>query len=55
MAWARRTDWAARAMTEGWSQGDRMDVAYRLRENLHPEFGGWELEVAGLRRSPAVK
>ncbi len=51
MAWARRTDWAAKAMAEGWSQGDRMDVAYRMRENLHPDFGGWELEVVGLRRS----
>jgi single-stranded-DNA-specific exonuclease len=51
MAWARRTDWAARAMVEGWSQGDRMDVAYRMRENLHADFAGWELEIVGLRRS----
>jgi single-stranded-DNA-specific exonuclease len=51
MAWSRRTNWAAMAAKEGWAQGDRMDIAYRLRENLHPDFGGWELEIVGLRRS----
>ncbi len=53
MAWARRTDWAAKAMVEGWSQGDRMDIAYRMKENFHPDFGGWELELVGLRRRSA--
>jgi single-stranded-DNA-specific exonuclease len=51
MAWSRRTNWAAMAAKEGWSQGERMDVAYRLRENLHPDFGGWEMEIVGLRKS----
>lgn len=26
-----------------------VDLAYRLRENEHPEFGGLELEIAGIR------
>jgi len=49
MAWGRRTDWAARAREENWSQGDLLDLAYRLRRNWHPDFGGWELEVTAIR------
>ena len=51
MAWARKTIWAERAAEQGWTQGDRMDVAYRLHRNWHPDFGGWELEVIAIRRS----
>jgi single-stranded-DNA-specific exonuclease len=53
MAWGRRTNWAELAEAEGWSENDHMDVAYRLRENLHPDFGGWELEILCLRRCEA--
>jgi single-stranded-DNA-specific exonuclease len=53
MAWSRRTDWAAMAQDEGWSRGDLMDVAYRLRRNWHPTYGGWELEIVGIRPSAA--
>jgi single-stranded-DNA-specific exonuclease len=49
MAWSRRTDWAAIARDEGWQQGSRLDVAFRLRRNWHPEFGGWEMEVVAMR------
>ena len=49
MAWSRRTDWAARARLEEWSQGDLVDLAYRLHRNWHPDFGGWELEVVAMR------
>jgi single-stranded-DNA-specific exonuclease len=49
MAWSRQTDWAAQAQSEGWAQGDSMDLAYRLRRNWHPDFGGWELEVVAIR------
>jgi single-stranded-DNA-specific exonuclease len=51
MAWSRRTDWAAMAQSDGWAQGDLLDLAYRLRRNWHPEFGGWELEVVAMRAS----
>jgi single-stranded-DNA-specific exonuclease len=51
MAWSRRTDWAAVAQEEGWSRGDLMDLAYRLRRNWHPTYGGWELEIVGIRPS----
>jgi single-stranded-DNA-specific exonuclease len=53
MAWGRRTDWAQRASSEGWAQGDSLDIAYKLRRNWHPEFGGWELELLGVRSARA--
>jgi single-stranded-DNA-specific exonuclease len=49
MAWSRRTDWAEQARRRGWSQGDCVDLVYRLRRNWHPDFGGWELEVVEMR------
>ena len=52
MAWSRRTDWAAMAEQGGWTSGDLMDLAYRLRRNWHPTYGGWELEIVGIR--PAI-
>ena len=30
-------------------QGSRVDIAYRIRENLHPDFGGLEVELADIR------
>jgi single-stranded-DNA-specific exonuclease len=53
MAWGRRTDWAARAREEGWMQGSLLDLAYRLRRNWHPDFGGWELEIVAIRSGAA--
>jgi single-stranded-DNA-specific exonuclease len=41
-------DMAARARSLGLAQGSIVDLAYRIRENLHPEFGGLELEIAGI-------
>ncbi len=51
MAWSRRSNWAELAQKEAWSQGDTMDIAYRLRHNRHPDFGGWELEMLDLHRT----
>jgi len=51
MAWSRRTDWAALAQEGGWSRGDLVDLAYRLRRNWYPTYGGWELEIGGIRPS----
>ena len=44
-AWTRRSSWVERAQAEGWGQGTHLDVAFRLRRNWHPDFGGWELEI----------
>ncbi len=40
---------ADRAAELSLAQGSVIDVAYRIRENDHPEFGGLEIEIAGMR------
>jgi len=42
---------AERAMDLQLQQGSLIDVAYRIRENDHPDFGGLEIEILGLRPS----
>ena len=39
---------AARAATLGLSQGSLIDLAYRIHENEHPDYGGLEAEIAGI-------
>jgi single-stranded-DNA-specific exonuclease len=39
---------AARAASLGLAQGSLIDLAYRIRENEHPEYGGLEVEIAGI-------
>jgi single-stranded-DNA-specific exonuclease len=41
-------DMAARSQQLGLAQGSLIDIAYRIRENEHPDFGGLEVEIAGL-------
>jgi single-stranded-DNA-specific exonuclease len=41
-------DLAARAAELGLAQGSIVDLAYRIRENEHPEYGGLEVEIAGI-------
>jgi single-stranded-DNA-specific exonuclease len=53
MLWGRRKDWAAQAQQQSWAQGDLFDVAYRLRRNWHPDFGGWEMEIVDISPLPA--
>ena len=40
---------AARAQELHLAEGDLIDVAYRIRENDHPEFGGLEVELQGFQ------
>ena len=42
-------DWASRCMDLQLCEGSLIDVAYRIRENDHPDFGGIEVEIAGVR------
>jgi single-stranded-DNA-specific exonuclease len=44
-------DWAARCMDLQLCEGSLIDVAYRVRENDHPDFGGIEIEIAGVRKA----
>ena len=47
-------DKAAQAAELDLRQGSLIDVAYRIRENDHPSFGGLEIEIAGLRLAELV-
>ncbi len=39
---------AVRAAELGLTQGSRIDLAYRIRENPDPDFGGLEVEILGM-------
>jgi single-stranded-DNA-specific exonuclease len=41
--------WAERVRSLALDAGSRIDLAYRLRMNEHPDFGGLELEIIDLR------
>ncbi len=40
---------AERAMELRLVKGDAIDLAYRIRENDHPDFGGLEVEILGMQ------
>ena len=42
-------DLAPRAAELSLATGSVIDVAYRIRENDHPDFGGLEIEICGLQ------
>ncbi len=42
--------WGNRVRALQLSPGDRLAVAYKLRENEHPEYGGLELEIVDLEK-----
>lgn len=42
---------AGRAAELGLTRGSLVDVAYKIRENPDSEFGGLEIEIAGMERS----
>ena len=42
-------DWAGRCTALELTAGSVIDVAYRIRENDHPDFSGVEIEIAGLQ------
>ncbi len=39
---------ATRVAALGLAEGSLIDLAYRIRENDHPEYGGLEVEIAGI-------
>ncbi|MBS1815845.1 MAG: single-stranded-DNA-specific exonuclease RecJ [Acidobacteria bacterium] len=49
LCWGREQSWPERLESMGVRQGSVVDVLFRLRENLHPDFGGPELEICDLR------
>jgi single-stranded-DNA-specific exonuclease len=44
-------DLAARSAALGLTEGSLIDVAYRIRENDHPQYGGLEVEIVGMELS----
>jgi single-stranded-DNA-specific exonuclease len=42
-------NWAERVQTMGLREGSIIHLAYKLRENEHPEFGGLELEISDIK------
>ena len=46
-------DMAFRAAELGLVEGSRIDLAYRIRENDHPEYGGIEVEICGIEPASA--
>jgi single-stranded-DNA-specific exonuclease len=46
-------DLAVRAGALGLTQGSHIDLVYRIRENEHPDFGGIEVEIAGMEPCPS--
>ncbi len=44
---------AERVAALGLTQGSLIDVAYRIRENDHPEYGGLEAEIVGMELAGA--
>jgi single-stranded-DNA-specific exonuclease len=42
-------DMAARVAELGIREGSLIDVAYKIRENDHPEYGGIEIQMVGVR------
>ncbi len=42
--------WGDRVRAMALKPGDRVAIAYKLRENEHPEYGGLELELIDLER-----
>ena len=46
---------AERAAALGLAQNSFIDLAYRIRENDHPEYGGIEVEIAGIELAGSGK
>lgn len=49
LGWSRAVAWPERLESLGIARESRIDLAFHLRENRHPEFGGPELQLCDLR------
>ncbi len=49
LAWSRKHPWPQRLDDLGITTGSLVDIAFHLRENRHPDFGGPELQLLDLR------
>ncbi len=51
LCWSRGAPWPERFTALGIAVGSVVDIAFQLRENMHPEFGGPELQLCDVRVS----
>ena len=49
LGWSRTVPWPQRLQDLGIEPGSIIDLAFQLRENKHPDFGGPELQLCDLR------
>lgn len=49
LGWSRRIQWPRRLEMLAIAAGSVIDIAFNLRENRHPDFGGPELQLCDLR------
>jgi single-stranded-DNA-specific exonuclease len=43
-----------RAQQLNLQPGSVIDLAYRIRENDHPQYGGLQIEIAGIQLAQAI-
>lgn len=49
LGWTRGIDWRQRCAELSLGPGSAVDLAYKVRKNANPQFGGVELELCDLR------
>ncbi len=49
LGWSRAIPWPQQLDAHGIAVGSMVDVAFHLRENKHPDFGGPELQLCDVR------
>jgi single-stranded-DNA-specific exonuclease len=54
LGWTRAIDWRLRCTELALDQGSMIDIAFRIRKNTNPQFGGVELEICDLQPSGAT-
>jgi single-stranded-DNA-specific exonuclease len=55
LCWSRADSWPERLHKLGITQGSKVDIAFRPRENTHPDFGSSiDLEVCDIRLTEAA-
>ena len=53
LGWSRAVNWRDRVRALDLQPGSILDLAYRITESQHAQFGGLQLEIAGLRLAEA--
>ncbi|MGD0446058.1 MAG: single-stranded-DNA-specific exonuclease RecJ [Edaphobacter sp.] len=49
LGWTRHTNWPARCTEMALEKGSLLDVAYRLKAKINPQYPGLELELVDIR------